>query len=122
MKKKIILIIVAFILVVLIVLGSFIGIKLVNNKTFLKTTYVGVNNQEMFIPKYSYFKSDCCMYAATFESLRSKSELEKEINDYLKDFEYFEDDHTYGYRKGDLFIQTYEVQDLGLYRKIVIVY
>lgn len=76
----------------------------------------------MFIPKYSYFKSDCCMYAAIFQSLKTKKDLEKEINDYMKDFEYFEDEHTYGYRNGDIFIQKYEVQDLGLYRKIVIVY
>ncbi len=122
MKKNIKWIIIGSILLVLIIIVSVVSFKLINNKTFFKTTYVGNNNQEMFIPKYSYFKKDCCMYAATFQSLKSKDTLQKEIDDYMKDFEYFEDETTYGYRKGDLFIQSYEVQDLGLYRKIVIVY
>ena len=122
MKKNIKWIIIGSILLVLVISVSIVSIKIVNNKTFFKTTYVGKNSQEMFIPKYSYFKSDCCMYAATFHSFRSKNTLQKEIDDYMKDFEYFEDEHTYGYKKGDLFIQNYEVQDLGLYRKIIIVY
>ena len=40
----------------------------------------------------------------------------------MSDFEYFEDDSTYGYKKDDLFIQSYNVIDNGLYRKIVIIY
>lgn len=40
----------------------------------------------------------------------------------MRDFEYFDDDTTYGYRKGDLFIQEYKVLNNGLYRKIVITY
>lgn len=35
------------------------------------------------------------------------------------DFEYFQDESTYGYKKGDLFIQSYEV---AIYRKIYITY
>ena len=97
-------------------------IVLLNNKTFFTTTYIGIQNQNIYIPKYSYFKSECCMTAATFISLKSKKELEKDINNYLKDFNYFEDDSTYGYQKDDLFIQSYEVEEKILYRKIIIVY
>ena len=92
------------------------------NKTFFKTTYIGVNKQEIFIPKYSYFKDESGMTIATFYSLKSEKKLRKEINNYMSDFEYFENDSTYGYRKDDLIIQSYEVVDNGLFRKIFIVY
>ena len=62
------------------------------------------------------------MTAAVFHSLKSKKSLKKEIDNYMKDFEYFEDETAYGYKKGDLFIQKYEVIDKGLYRKIIITY
>ena len=115
MKKKIII----FLILLVLIIAS---IKLITNKTFFKTKYIGINEQEIFIPKYSYFKDECCMTAASFISLRSKKELNKEIKNYLKDFEYFEDESTYGYQKGDLFIQSYKVVDKGLYRKIIITY
>ncbi len=115
MKKKAFLFLVALILIIQI-------IALTVNKTFFKTTYIGVNNQEIFIPRFSYFKDECCMTAATFYSLKSKRQLKREINKYLKEFEYFENDETYGYQKGDLFIQKYEVIDKLFYRKIIITY
>ena len=115
MKKKIII----FLILLVLIIAS---IKLVTNKTFFKTKYIGINEQEIFIPKYSYFKDECCMTAASFISFRSKKELNKEIKNYLKDFEYFEDESTYGYKKGDLFIQSYKVVNKGLYRKIIITY
>lgn len=115
MKKKVFLFLVALILIIQI-------IALTVNKTFFKTTYIGVNNQEIFIPRFSYFKDECCMTAATFYSLKSKRQLKREINKYLKEFEYFENDETYGYQKGDLFIQKYEVIDKLFYRKIIITY
>ena len=40
----------------------------------------------------------------------------------MKDFDYFDDDTTYGYKKGNLFIQRYEVVDKILYREIIITY
>ena len=115
MKKRVIIILILFILI-------FSVVKVCANKTFLKTKYIGVQGQEIFIPRYSYFKDECCMTAAVFHSFKSKKQLKKEINNYMKDFEYFEDDTTYGYKKGDLFIQSYEVVDKGLYRKIIITY
>ncbi len=117
--KKYIISIITLILIVILVLGLFVLMK---NKTFFKDKYIGINNQEIFIPKYSYFKDECCMTAATFYSLRSKKVLEKEINKYMEDFKYFENDNTYGYQKDKLFIQKYEVIDELIYRKIVIVY
>lgn len=119
MKKKVILISIIFIFIIII---SFFTINLFSNKTFFKNKYIGLQNQEIYIPKFSYFKDECCMTAATFYSFRSEKTLKKEIANYMKDFEYFENENTYGYQKDDLFIQSYEVIDNGLYRKIVIVY
>lgn len=62
------------------------------------------------------------MTAAIFYSFKFEKDLTKEIEDYMSDFEYFDDDTTYWYRKGDLFIQEYKVLNNGLYRKIVITY
>ena len=108
----------------------FIGIVLVicaflvllNNKTFFKTTYIGINDQEIFIPRFSFFKREAGMTVASFYSLKSERALRSEINDYMQDFEYFEDESTYGYKNGDLFIQSYNVANEGLYRKIYITY
>lgn len=118
-NKKNIIILVILISIFLLICVS---IVLINNKTFFKNTYIGIQGQEIFIPKYSYFKEECCMTVAIFYSLRTEQELKKEINDYMSDFEYFTDNTTYGYKKGDLFIQTYEVVNRGLYRKIFITY
>lgn len=120
MKRKKI----ATLIVLLIAIKAIIYflIILLTNKTFFKNTYIGVQNQKIFIPRYSFFKDECCMTAATFYSLKSEKKLQKEIDDYMKDFEYFSNESTYGYRKGDLFIQTYEVENNLFYRKIIIVY
>ena len=130
MKKevKIIIIIVVLILVVGLITSS---IKLCTNKTFFKTTYIGVNNQEIFIPRFSYFIDESGMTVATFKSLKSKKQLEEEIENYMKDFEYFNDFEdgktnqdrvTFGYRKGNLFIQSYTVVDEIAFRRIFITY
>lgn len=118
LKKKLTVVIIMVLTVFLI--SIFVLLK--NNKTFFSSIYVGVNNQEIFIPRYSYFKSECCMTAATFYSLKSEKRLKDEINNYMNDFKYFSDDTTYGYKKGELFIQSYDVEDHLLYRKIIIVY
>ena len=106
-------------LVVFIIIVNFM---LLINKTFYHTTYKAINNNEIFIPRFSYFDNECCMTAATFYSLKSKHLLDSEIVKYLSKFNYFNNDETYGYIKDDLFIQSYEVIDLGFLRKIVIVY
>ena len=118
MKKILIKIATSLLIIVITIIFFF----LITNKTFFKTTYIGVQGQKIFIPKYSYFKKECCMTVSIFYSLRSEKELKKEIDNYMKDFQYFEDDSTYGYKKDDLFIQRYEVINNGLYRKIVITY
>jgi len=105
-----------------IIIAICIFIILFTNKTFFKTTYIGINNQGIFIPRYSFFKREAGMTVASFYSLKSEETLQKEIDNYMKHFEYFEDESTYGYRKGDLFIQSYEVANEGLYRKIYIIY
>jgi len=115
MKKKILIIIALLII-------SIVLIVLVTNKTFFKTTYIGIQDQEIFIPRFSFLKREAGMTVASFYSLKSEKALKEEIDNYMKDFEYFRDETTYGYKKGDLFIQSYNVGNEGLYRKIYITY
>ena len=105
---------------IIFVLCAFI--VLVTNKTFFKTTYIEIHDQEIFIPRYSFFKRETGMTVASFYSLKSERVLRSEIDDYMQEFKYFEDESTYGYKKGDLFIQSYNVANEGLYRKIYITY
>ena len=111
---------------ILIVIGIIfilcIFVVLLTNKTFFKTTYIGIHDQEIFIPRYSFFKRETGMTVASFYSLKSERVLRSEIDDYMQEFKYFEDESTYGYKKGDLFIQSYNVANEGLYRKIYITY
>lgn len=116
--KKILLTLSIF-LILLLLICSFV---VCTNKTFFKDVYIGVQNQEIFIPRYSFFKKESGMTCAVFKSLKSENSLKEEISNYMKDFEYFEDETTYGYKKGDLFIQSYEVINEGLYRTIYITY
>ena len=120
MKKKRIIMLSILTVIVITILVSFIVLK--NNKTFFKSEYIGIEGQKIFLPKYSYFKEECCMTAASFYSLKSEQELKKEIDNYMKNFEYFENETTYGYIKDSLFIQKYEVVNEGLFRKIIITY
>lgn len=115
MKNKVLVIV-----SIIIAIGVFI--ILLNNKTFFKTTYIGIHDQEIFIPRFSFFKREAGMTVASFYSLKSEKTLQREIDNYMKDFEYFEDESTYGYKKGDIFIQNYDVANEGLYRKIYITY
>ena len=126
MKKVVITLILIFLFIFIICIYT-----LSTNKTFFKDTYIGVQNQEIFIPRYSFFENESGMTVASFKSLKSKKELEKEIENYMKEFEYFNDFEdelthahklTYGYKKGDLFIQSYKVIDEVLYRRIYITY
>ena len=120
MKKKKIIILSIIAIFVIVILSCFLILK--SNKTFYNNEYIGIEGQKIFIPKYSYFKEECCMTAAIFYSIKSEKELKKEIDNYMKDFEYFEDETTYGYKKDGLFIQKYEVVNKGLYREIIITY
>ena len=131
MKKKLVYVIIFIIIIVIIILGINLYARLSTNKTFFKNTYIGVQNQEIFIPRYSFFENESGMTVASFKSLKSKKTLEKEIENYMKDFEYFNDFEdeltdvdrlTYGYKKGDLFIQSYKVVDEILFRRIYIIY
>ena len=109
-------------IVIGIILVLCVFVVLLTNKTFFKTTYIGIHDQEIFIPRYSFFKREAGMTVASFYSFKSERALRSEIDDYMQEFEYFEDESTYGYKKGDLFIQSYNVANEGLYRKIYITY
>lgn len=60
--------------------------------------------------------------SSEFLFFKIRKKLKKEIDDYMKNFQYFTDDSTYGYKKDNLFIQKYEVVNHGLYRTIHITY
>lgn len=92
------------------------------NKTFFKDTYIGIQNQEIFVPRYSYFHKESGFTVASFYSFKSEKQLEKEIDAYMKEFEYYSDESWSGYKKDDLYIQRYEVVEKGLYRVISITY
>ena len=109
-------------IVIGIIFVLFIFVVLLTNKTFFRTTYIGIHDQEIFIPRYSFFKREAGMTVASFYSLKSERALRSEIDDYMQEFEYFENESTYGYKKGELFIQSYNVANEGLYRKIYITY
>ena len=116
-NKKIIIMTIVLTILILIIFGT-----LLNNKTFFKDKYIGMQGQEIYVPRHSFFKQECCMTVAEFHSLRSKKYLKRQIDNYMNEFEYFEDGQTYGYKKGDLFIQNYTVVNKGLYRIIYITY
>lgn len=99
-----------------------LAIALFTNKTFFKDTYIGIQNQEIFVPRYSYFYKESGFTVASFYSFKSEKQLEKEISEYMKEFEYHSDESWSGYKKDDLYIQRYEVIDEGLYRVISITY
>ncbi len=118
-KLKILMIVIPLLI---LIVASAIVIALGINKTFFKTEYEGMDGKIRFIPKYSYFKSECCMTVATFYSLRSEKDLKDEIKEYMSGFNYFDDESTYGYMKEDIFIQEYKVVNHGMYRTIHITY
>ena len=116
-KKKMILIILGVIIVIL--LG--ITIFLAQNKTFFKTKYIGVTSKEIYVPRFSYFKEESNS-TVKLNSLKSTKTLEHEISDYLETLSYYVDIETSGYKKGDLVIHSYKVEDKGWYRQIIIKY
>ena len=71
---------------------------------------------------YFYYTLIIAIKSRKYKKFIVLGTLKKQIDNYMKDFEYFEDESTYGYKKGDLFIQSYEVANEGLYRKIYITY
>lgn len=121
MKKAAIaigLILIAIVLICIFILST--------NKTFFKDTYIGIQNQEIFIPKYSFFRQESGNIEAVFVSFKSEKILKEEINQYMKEFECIEEDvagyKIKKYKKNDLTIRSYEVVNEGLYRKIYILY
>lgn len=122
MKRKTVIVI--FVLFLLISMGIFVYSKLKANETFYTGVWGKEDGQEIFVPKYSYFDSACCMTVVKFYSLKSKKALDKEINEYLSTFDYGfnEDENSIGYTKDDLFINEYTVEDNILFRTIILGY
>jgi len=68
------------------------------------------------------FKVDSGMHTAEFKSLKSKKTLEEEISNYLETLSYFVDAEASGYKKDDLTIYSYTVEDKGWFRQILVTY
>lgn len=115
--KKIITLLLCIILCVILIILCF-------NKTFLRTTYKGLGDVEIFIPRFSFFVKEGGETVATFYSLRNKNILQKEIDNYLSNFEYMESHNGIGsgYENEDLHIENYGVVDNVLYRRIYVTY
>lgn len=121
MTKKQATILLEIFITILTIFTVFTLIDLNSNETYLKTTFKTSTNKEIFIPKHSYFKEDK-NNKAVFYSLKSKEDLEIEINNYLKDFSSLSNIQTISYIKGDLIIKSYTVKNAFFVRKIVIEY
>jgi hypothetical protein len=120
-KTKIIFIIVGIILVVVLCF---------KNIPFGTTTYKMPNsNVNLKVPKLSSFKEECCMFSATFKSLRSKLSLQMELDKIMSNYEkkicnnktiYYNEKQDititeYGVERGLLFNTFYITYDKGEY-------
>ena len=76
------------------------------------------------IPKFSRFKEECCMYSASFESIRTKASLKKEIEKELEKYEkiYCNDGEFYYNREKDFTVISYDIEDGRLFNKFSIVF
>lgn len=96
--------------VFIIVIFILINCIFLFNKTFYKKVYKS-GNSEISIPRFSFFVKERGCAIATFYSLKSKSSLEKEINQLFKKDKF-----------KNVKITSYKVSDTSWYRTIVIEY
>ncbi len=99
--------------------GAFFAYKLAKNNSFFSGKYNLNLEQTIEVPKLSYYKS-VDGNGAKFVSPKSKTSLENEINGYLESYEKIEDKHGNYYRKDNIVIKNYKVEDCGAYRRITV--
>ena len=103
----------------IIILAIILLLFLITNSCFFFTTYRGAGDKTIFVPRFCYLYKEGGMTIATFYSFRSQKALQKEIDEYLSDFEHLNGD---AYVKDDLYIGHYKVFDNGLYRRVSLLY
>ena len=120
-KKVIILaiVIVVFISLVSIILVEFIKLK--NNETFYKEN-LNTGLYQIYIPKYSYYCGGEGNIIYRFKSIRSRNELDKEIEQILQNFEKKSDNNgnIYYYDKNQNIELIYTVDNDGFFRDILV--
>lgn len=106
-------------LIIVVIIFAIIGfLFLITNRCFFFTTYKG-GDKNIFIPRFCFLYKEGGLTVASFCSLRSKDSLQKEIDNYLSTFSKRE---SGVYVKDDLYIETYNVIEMGTYRRIVLTY
>lgn len=101
--------------------AGIIAFKLAKNNSFFSGKYSLNKEQTIEVPKYSYYKS-VDNTGAKFVSPKTQSALESEIQEYLNSYEKVSNRHGDYYKKDDIIIKNYKVEDCGLYRRITIEY
>lgn len=109
MKKFLKIILIIFVIVILLFLAT--------NRCFFFTTYRD-GEKEIFVPRFCFLYKESGLTVLTFYSLRSQNSLQKEIDEYLSTFE----KRNNSYVKDNIYISSYNVYELGIYRRINLVY
>lgn len=118
MKRNII--IGVFILLFLVV--CFICIRFIPFGTQEAT--MGANIQKIEIPNLSSLESECCKYEATFNTLRGKSSIQKELDNMVSNYMEMDCNGKKAYydMTHNVTIFEYEVKSSGLFTKFTIKY
>lgn len=115
MKKKIIIVL----LILVVVLACIKCIPFGTKKTFMGASLITLE-----VPKLSSIDSECCLYSATFKTLRGASVIEKELDGIMETYEKIIcEDKTYYYnRSQNVTISEYGVKKGLIFNKFYINY
>jgi hypothetical protein len=116
--KKLIFILMTFIAII-------VGFNLIFNLTLGTKEYRSKNAKVTFnIPNFSIFKEECCMFSASFRTVRTTKSIRKEIEKELKNYEKIScNNDTYYYnQKQDLTITEYYIKKGFIFNEFSIVF
>lgn len=118
MKKNLIIIISVLVVLILVL----IGIKFI--PFGIKESTMGANIHKIEVPSLSSLESECCTYEATFKTLRSKSSIQKELDNMTDSYMEIDCNGKKAYYdiKHNVTIFEYEVTSSGLFTKFTIKY
>lgn len=118
MKNK--LMIVIAIVVVLII--GFIGIKFISFGT--ENAMMGASLIEIEVPKLSNLSEECCLYEATFTTLRGRSSIQKELDNMVSKYQQKDCDGSKAYYDltNDVTIFEYGIKSSGIFTTYYIKY
>lgn len=115
MKKKIIIVLCVIIVLV-------IGLKFLPLGT--KKVMMGASLIDLEVPKLSSIKEECCMYSATFKTLRGKSVIKKELDKVIDSYDkiYCDGKVQYYNKDEDVTISEYGLKGGILFNTFYITY